>query len=161
MTKQNKAALVTSMLERGYPVKTIKRLAKTSESYIYLVKKKLAEAAGEVVTAVKEAVNEAINEEVIKAETKKEELDTVLDEREDQYGSFMQAADTAIKIKGVMHNAIARNDLHLYPDQLLSLDMIAVKISRIVNGNPAHRDSWIDIAGYATLVAERLQGKAR
>jgi len=161
MTKQNKAALVTSMLERGYSVKTIKRLAKTSESYIYLVKKKLAEAAGEVVTAVKEAVAEAINEEAVKAETKKEELDTVLDEREDQYGSFMQAADTAIKIKSVMHNAIARNDLHLYPDQLLSLDMIAVKISRIVNGNPAHRDSWIDIAGYATLVAERLQGKAR
>ena len=88
-------------------------------------------------------------------------MDTVLDRREEQYGSYMQSADTAIKIKGAMHNAIARNDLHLFPDQLMSLDMIAVKISRIVNGNPSHRDSWLDIAGYAMLVADRLQGKSR
>jgi hypothetical protein len=60
-----------------------------------------------------------------------------------------------------MHNAVARNEVHLYPDQLQALDMIATKISRIVNGNPNHTDSWTDIAGYATLVADRLQGKAR
>jgi len=95
------------------------------------------------------------------AEAKGKEVENVLDERADQYGSYMQSAYTAIEIKSVMHNAIARNDLHLFPDQLLSLDMIAVKISRIVNGNPAHRDSWLDIAGYAKLVADRLEGKAR
>jgi hypothetical protein len=73
----------------------------------------------------------------------------------------MQSADTAVKIKGAMHNAIARNDMHLYPDQLQALDMIASKMSRIVNGNPNLRDSWLDIAGYAMLVADRLQGKPR
>jgi hypothetical protein len=88
-------------------------------------------------------------------------VDKVLDAREDQYGSFMQGADIAVRIKGIMHNAIARKDMHLYPDQLLALDMIAVKISRIVNGNASHRDSWLDIAGYAKLVADRLGGISR
>ena len=89
------------------------------------------------------------------------DVDAILDARADQYGSFMQSADVAIKIKGVMHNAIARNDLHMFPDQLLALDMIAVKISRILTGNPSHVDSWVDIAGYAKLVSDRLQGNVR
>ena len=170
MSKNNKAADIIKLLNRGYSIKNIKKLAKTSESYIYLVKKRLEEAAGEAITTADEVIikaAEAVKEACTftpKQEpevTAKEELDTVLDKREEQYGSYMQSADTAIKIKSAIHNAIARNDLHLYPDQLMSLDMIAVKISRIVNGNPAHRDSWLDIAGYATLVADRLQGKAR
>ena len=94
-------------------------------------------------------------------EAKAKEVDTVLDTRADQYGSFMQGADIAIRIKSIMHNAVARNDMHLFPDQLLALDMIAVKISRIVNGNASHRDSWLDIAGYAKLVADRLGGVSR
>jgi hypothetical protein len=36
--------------------------------------------------------------------------------------------------------------------------MIVHKISRIVNGNPDKVDHWVDIAGYATLVADRLEG---
>jgi hypothetical protein len=34
--------------------------------------------------------------------------------------------------------------------------MILHKIARIVNGDPNWSDSWRDIAGYATLVADRL-----
>jgi hypothetical protein len=41
------------------------------------------------------------------------------------------------------------------------LDMIFTKVGRILNGDSNHIDSWIDIAGYATLVADRLQGKTR
>jgi hypothetical protein len=37
--------------------------------------------------------------------------------------------------------------------------MIAHKLGRIVNGDPNYVDSWVDIAGYATLVAKRLQGE--
>jgi hypothetical protein len=36
--------------------------------------------------------------------------------------------------------------------------MICHKMARIVNGDADYDDSWIDIAGYATLVAERLRG---
>ena len=49
----------------------------------------------------------------------------------------------------------------LMPDQEEALTMICNKISRIVNGNPNHLDSWKDIAGYAQLVADRLEGKVR
>lgn len=89
------------------------------------------------------------------------EIDAILDARANQYGNFLASANVAIRLKGTMHNAIAQQDLHMAPDQLLALDMIAVKISRILTGNPSHLDSWVDIAGYATLVADRLKGKVR
>ena len=101
-------------------------------------------------------VSEPVAEPVVE-----DELDTVLDKRASTYGSFMQSANIAIRLKHTMHNAIAQADLHLMPDQILALDMIAVKISRILAGNPGHRDSWVDIAGYAKLVADRLEGKVR
>jgi hypothetical protein len=46
-------------------------------------------------------------------------------------------------------------------DQLEALEMICHKIGRIVNGDPNYADSWIDIAGYAKLVADRLEGVER
>lgn len=94
-------------------------------------------------------------------EMAQESMDALIAKREAQYGSFMFSANIAIRLKGVMHNAIAQKDLHLAPDQMLALDMIAVKISRILSGNPSHKDSWVDIAGYAKLVADRLQGTVR
>jgi hypothetical protein len=39
--------------------------------------------------------------------------------------------------------------------------MICHKIGRIVNGDPDYFDSWIDVAGYAQLVADRLNGLER
>jgi hypothetical protein len=39
--------------------------------------------------------------------------------------------------------------------------MIVHKIGRIVNGDPDVTDHWVDIAGYATLIADRLEGNAR
>jgi hypothetical protein len=165
--KKNKSSAVMEMLKKGLTVKQIRNRMAVSESYVYLAKKKLADMAEGALITADEAITEAaaaLKEACTftpKPEPEVRGVDKVLDERGDNYGVFMQNADTAIKIKGAMHNAIARNDLHLFPDQLLALDMIAVKISRIVNGNPVHRDSWIDIAGYATLVADRLQGKSR
>jgi hypothetical protein len=46
-------------------------------------------------------------------------------------------------------------------DQWEALEMIVHKIGRIVNGNPDKIDHWVDIAGYAKLVADRLQGVER
>lgn len=43
------------------------------------------------------------------------------------------------------------------PDQKEALSMIFSKIARILNGDPDHIDSWHDIAGYATLVEDRLR----
>lgn len=163
--KVTKADMIAKMLLDGYTAGQIKNRMKVSESYIYSVKKQmLARAEAEAKTPEEievevqvEAEAELKSGEFIEVDT----VNTVLDARADQYGSFMQGADIAVRIKGIMHNAIARKDMHLYPDQLLALDMIAVKISRIVNGNASHRDSWLDIAGYAKLVADRLGGISR
>ena len=90
-----------------------------------------------------------------------EQIEKILNKRAEQYGTFMRNADIAIKLKQVIHNAMVREDTQLYPDQLQALDMIVTKIGRILTGNPSHLDSWIDIAGYAKLVSDRLQGNAR
>jgi hypothetical protein len=150
--KNTKASTVMGLLKKGFTPTEIKNRVAVSDSYVYAIKKQLAEG-------VKEA---EIEEKVEpKPEPEVSGVGKVLDTRAEQYGSFMQSADTVIRIKSIMHNAVARNEVHLYPDQLQALDMIATKISRIVHGNPNHTDSWTDIAGYATLVADRLQGKIR
>ena len=38
-----------------------------------------------------------------------------------------------------------------------ALDMIAVKLGRILAGDPNYVDNWRDIAGYATKVLEQLE----
>lgn len=158
MSKTDKAATILKLLKKGYSPKEITQRVAVSYNYAWKLKKDLEAKTKEALAEVKEWVEEKVEP---KPEPEVSGVGKVLDERASQYGSYMQASDTAIRIKGIMHNAVARNEAHLYPDQLQALDMIATKISRIVNGNPNHTDSWIDIAGYATLVADRLQGKTR
>lgn len=173
MTKKAKA--VVKLLKQGYSPKEVTQRMAVSYNYAWKLKKDLEKAAKELFTPEEVGISEEAFIEVAlaasqgkgkdkptpKPEPEVSGVDKVLDTRADQYGSFMQGADIAVRIKGIMHNAIARKDMHLYPDQLLALDMIAVKISRIVNGNASHRDSWLDIAGYAKLVADRLGGVSR
>jgi len=61
----------------------------------------------------------------------------------------------------VAHTAAGEQGKTFATDQAEALDMIFSKIARILNGDPNHLDSWTDIAGYATLVADRLEGKIR
>lgn len=172
MTKKNTAAArIIKALKQGYTVREIKDRMTVSEGYIYQIKKQMEREEKAIQPEVFE-LTEDMKEVLHKASQGKDKpkpgefievdnVNTTLDERGNQYGSFMEGANIAIRLKGIMHNAIARNDAHLFPDQILALDMIAVKLSRIVNGNAAHRDSWLDIAGYAKLVADRLGGISR
>jgi len=87
-----------------------------------------------------------------------ETLSDVLEERGKRYGPFTGHAELTQSIKTVMK--ARRGWTHLENDQIEALEMIAHKIGRIINGDPNHADSWVDIAGYATLVANRLtEGK--
>ena len=155
MRKKEKAAAIIKLLKKGMTPKEVTDRSGVSYNYAGKLKKDLEKAVDEVLKPKPEPEVEA------KAEPEVSGVGKVLDARAEQYGSFMQSSDTVIRIKGIMHNAVARNAVHLYPDQLQALDMIATKISRIVHGNPNHLDSWVDIAGYAQLVADRLQGKVR
>ncbi len=81
-------------------------------------------------------------------------VDQILQERGDRYGSFEQNATIAQALKKVLH--MNENWHHLAYDQREALDMFCSKMARIMNGDPNYVDSWDDIAGYATLVANRL-----
>jgi hypothetical protein len=79
----------------------------------------------------------------------------ILNERGERYGTFQQQAAISQSLKRVMFAA----ERKLEDDQTEALEMIANKIARILNGDPDYVDSWLDIAGYATLIAERLNGR--
>ena len=86
-------------------------------------------------------------------------VNTLLQERALQYGTFASLAKTAQEFKSVLYRELGSRNKRLADDQSEALDMIFHKIARIINGNADHVDSWADIAGYSTLVAERLQGR--
>ena len=90
-----------------------------------------------------------------------ESITTILTERGNRYGKFTGHAEVTQMLKTVVASALVKRNKTLAPDQQESLDMILHKIGRIVNGDPDYDDSWVDIAGYAKLVADRLQGVER
>ena len=83
------------------------------------------------------------------------ELNEILSQRNQVYGNFLRQAQIAADLKGIMRAYVDWNEV-LAPDQREALEMIAVKIARLLNGDPNHADGWLDIAGYAQLVANRL-----
>ncbi len=87
------------------------------------------------------------------------EIDEVLKERGKRYGSFSYHARVTQDLKLVIFQNKARRDF--LPDQAEALEMICHKIGRIVAGDANYADSWIDIAGYAKLVADRLEGDSK
>lgn len=84
------------------------------------------------------------------------DIDATLTERGNRYGSFTEHARITQAIKAAM--ADSPNWQALAPDQRESLEMIAHKAGRILNGDPDYHDSWHDIVGYTKLVADRLAG---
>ena len=158
MRKKVIAGNVIKLLKKGYSPKEITERMAVSYNYAWKLKKDLEAAAKEAVAEVKEWVEEKVEPkpgEFIQADTN---VDAILDERATTYGSFVDVAGFAQEMKNAIRMC---NNSELDDDQIEALDMIASKIARIVNGDPNYVDSWTDIAGYATLVADRLQGKAR
>ena len=90
-----------------------------------------------------------------------DEVDATLDARALDYGKFIEGAEVMQMLKRVVQAALNNRDKTLAHDQAEAMDMIIHKIGRIVNGNPDVVDHWLDIAGYAQLVADRLNGRIR
>lgn len=80
----------------------------------------------------------------------------VLKERGNRYGDFPDHACITQALKDVMRRCPNWNT-ELDDDMKEALEMIQHKIGRILNGDPQYADSWVDIAGYAKLVADRLE----
>lgn len=97
-------------------------------------------------------------------------LTKTLEERGNRYGRFDGHSEITQALKRTLRgednkfseqreSALALAWMRLEDDQRESLEMIAHKIGRILNGDPNYSDSWADIAGYAKLVADRLEEK--
>lgn len=94
------------------------------------------------------------------------DIQTVLAARGQRYGAFLGHAEITQKLKGVMLRGeglptetaaqVRSRVAMMAPDQLECLEMICHKVGRVLNGDPHYEDSWRDVAGYSTLVADRL-----
>ena len=83
------------------------------------------------------------------------EIDQILEERGSRYGDFKDHAFVTQGIKEAMRHSANWAEL---PDHMKeSLEMVAHKIGRILNGDPNYADSWVDIVGYTQLVVDRLE----
>lgn len=81
-------------------------------------------------------------------------VDATLDERETRYGQYAIHSAISQGIKREMRES--PNWEKLNDVQKESLEMIAHKIARVLNGDPNYADNYHDIAGYASLVERDL-----
>lgn len=79
--------------------------------------------------------------------------DPLLVEREKTHGSFKQNAEKSQQLKLIFH----RYEGGMCMIHREALDMIALKISRILSGQANFKDHWDDIAGYAKLGSEACE----
>lgn len=80
--------------------------------------------------------------------------ESLLTERGSTHGDFTMHARITQETKQLWH---ATPNWHkLTVEQKETLHMIAHKVGRILAGDPNHKDHWDDIAGYATLVSQRI-----
>jgi hypothetical protein len=82
-------------------------------------------------------------------------IDETLAERGARYGpSYVELSKMSQNLKRTMRSA--PNWASLPADARESLEMIQLKVARILTGDPEYRDNWHDVAGYAKLVEDRL-----
>jgi GTP-sensing pleiotropic transcriptional regulator CodY len=93
------------------------------------------------------------------SKNRKTDINNILQERGSRYGSFENHAKICQTLKAVINTNLISLNKHLASDQQQALDVICDKIARMINGDPDYVDNWIDIAGYAKLVSDRLELK--
>jgi hypothetical protein len=81
-------------------------------------------------------------------------VEQVLVERGKDYGDYASKAQFIQGVKYLMRSSPSWEAMDA--DMRESMEMIAHKMGRVVYGDPAHKDNFLDIAGYAKLVADRL-----
>lgn len=122
----------------------------------YAGRDKDIEKSGDIVIAHREPVNVTeIGAEMWFAST----TEALITERGSRYGKFKDGAEIMQSLKDTMRDVGGWNNLTA--SQKEALDMIQHKIGRILNGDPTYDDSWKDIAGYATLIVNELNGEVK
>lgn len=89
------------------------------------------------------------------------DINRILRDRGSNYGNYLQQTRISCGLSDLLDSYIRGSGVVLETDMRDALRMICVKVSRVVNGNPRYSDNWADIAGYAKLVADRLEREER
>jgi hypothetical protein len=85
------------------------------------------------------------------------EISETLTTREGQYGRYEIVSQISQDIKKIMRQS---PNYYIMPDYAReSLDMIANKMARLLNGDFMLNDSWHDISGYSALVVMTNEDK--
>lgn len=84
-------------------------------------------------------------------------IDETLAQRGSRYGPFKRHAEISQELQRVVaHYGGYRK---MSDSQCEAINMIMHKIGRVINGDPNYDDNWRDIAGYAQLIVDELNGK--
>lgn len=83
------------------------------------------------------------------------ETKEILNVRGENYGQYQNVSQISQNIKKVIRESPNYNLMPSFMRE--SLDMIANKMARILNGNYYYDDSWRDISGYATLAVMEIE----
>jgi hypothetical protein len=79
--------------------------------------------------------------------------DPLLEERQQTHGSFEDNALLSQSLKRAFR--ATGGWVHLADIERESMDMIALKFSRILSGRSLEKQHWEDVVGYAKLVLEK------
>lgn len=128
-------------------------------SHYYVGKVSTIEGAGDIVIAIRIPVNDEQDLNDCIGAPEADATEQLITERGSRYGKFKDGAEIMQGLKDVMREVDGWRNLT--PSQREALDMIQHKIGRILNGDPNYDDSWKDIAGYATLIVNELNGEIK
>jgi hypothetical protein len=85
--------------------------------------------------------------------------DALIEARGGRYGNFEEQWHLAQALKARLRLEDNWYTLPSYVKE--ALDMIMLKSSRIVCGNPGYLDNWDDIQGYSKVVSDHLRRKLK
>lgn len=83
------------------------------------------------------------------------DIGNLLGERQKSHGTYSEVSAICQAIKRTMRMSSGWD--HLTNEQAEALEMISMKIARILSGNPNFSDHWEDIEGYSRLVSNELE----
>lgn len=87
-----------------------------------------------------------------------EDIRKILAERGQTHGDFSNQAECTQDLKKAFYDWATHNN-SLTPYMREAVEMILHKLARAATGDPFVQDHWDDIAGYATLVSDRVARK--
>lgn len=141
MTKRKltKSAMARKLLDRGYSITETAKAVGMLYGHAWAVHREM-QLKGQPVAPEPTSENDTVTQ--------------VLEERGNDYGDYASKAQFIQGVKYLMRTSPSWEAMDA--DMRESMEMIAHKMGRTLYGNPTHKDNFLDIAGYAKLVADRL-----